>query len=150
MAQRAHDIASDSDRLAGVSGPTPSPDLRRLSLAHLLGTIARMTSELVTKEVSLAQEEAKANLKAELAMVKLLGFAAAGALLGINLLLVAVVLGLASVMPAWLAALTVGLVILVIAAVVGIIGWRRRVTRPLAITRKGVTEDLRWAKERLA
>ena len=35
-------------------------------------------------------------------------------------------------------------------AIVGYIGWQRRVTRPLAVTRKTVTEDLQWVKERLA
>ena len=83
-------------------------------------------------------------------MVKLLAVAAAGALTGLNLLLVAVVLALASVVPAWLAALGLGLVILVISAIAGALGWRRRVSQPLAITRKTVTEDLQWAKERLA
>jgi hypothetical protein len=53
-------------------------------------------------------------------------------------------------MPGWLAAVLVGGVILVISAIVGYIGWQRRVTRPLAVTRETVTEDMQWVKERLA
>jgi uncharacterized membrane protein YqjE len=125
-------------------------DRRLLSTRELLSRILHTGSELVSKEIALAHEEVKANLEAEIAMVKLLVIAGVGALMGLNLLLVAAVFGLARVMPGWLAALLLGGVILVISAIVAYIGWQRRVTRPLAVTRKTVTEDLQWVKERLA
>jgi Putative Actinobacterial Holin-X, holin superfamily III len=150
MAQGATHVATGNGQPPGASGPASDADRRRLSTTELVGAIFRMASELVSKEIHLAQEEAKANLKAELAVVKLFAMAAAGALIGLNLLLVAVVLALAAIVPAWLAALLLGLVILAISAIAGTIGWRRRVTQPLAVTRKTVTEDLQWAKERLA
>jgi hypothetical protein len=53
-------------------------------------------------------------------------------------------------MPGWLAALIVGGILLAIGAIVGYVSWTRRVTTPLALTRKTLKEDLRWAKERLA
>ena len=128
----------------------PAGDGRQLSTRELLSRILHTGSQLVSKEIDLAREEVKANLEAELAMVKLLGIAGAGGLVGLNLLLVAMVFALAHVMPGWLAALLLGGVIFVISAIVGYIGWQRRVTRPLAVTRKTVTEDLQWVKERLA
>ena len=50
----------------------------------------------------------------------------------------------------WLAALIVGGVLLVAAALLGYIGWKRMVTNPLALTRQTLKEDVRWVKERLA
>jgi len=83
-------------------------------------------------------------------MVKALGVALVGALLGLNVLLVAGVLALGAVMPAWAAALLVGGIILLGAAVVGYIGWTRRVTSPLPLTRQSLKEDMQWVKERVA
>jgi hypothetical protein len=83
-------------------------------------------------------------------MVKLLVIAGVIGLAGMNLLLVAAVFALACVMPGWLAAVLLGIVILVISTIVGYIGWQRRVTQPLAVTRKTATEDVQWVKERLA
>jgi uncharacterized membrane protein YqjE len=82
-------------------------------------------------------------------MAKRLAVAAVLALLGINLLLVAVVFALARVMPAWLAALGFGVLLLVVGGAIGLVAWRGRVSAPLAATRKHVKEDLEWAKERL-
>jgi uncharacterized protein YciW len=40
--------------------------------------------------------------------------------------------------------------LLLIAAIVAYVSWQRRVTAPLALTRKTLKEDVQWAKERLA
>jgi len=66
------------------------------------------------------------------------------------MLLMALVFGLATRMPGWLAALIVGGILLAIGAIVGYVSWTRRVTTPLALTRKTLKEALQWAKERLA
>jgi apolipoprotein N-acyltransferase len=125
-------------------------DGRLLSTRELLSLILHTASQLVSTEMALAREEGKANLDAAFATVKLLLVAGVIGLAGVNLLLVAAVFALAHVMPGWLAAVLVGGVILVISAIVGYIGWQRRVTQPLAVTRKTVTEDMQWVKERLA
>ena len=83
-------------------------------------------------------------------MVKLFGAAALLALLALNLLLMAAVLAMAAWLPAWVAALALGGLLLVVAAVLGAVAWSRRVQAPLDLTRKTVKEDLQWAKERLA
>ena len=79
-----------------------------------------------------------------------MGVAAIAALIGVNLILVAPILALALVIPGWLAALLVGGAILIAAAIVGYIGWRRHVKTPLSLTRQTLKEDMRWVKERLA
>ena len=125
-------------------------DGRLLSTRELVSRILQTGSRLVSKEIELAKAEVKADLAAELAMLKMLAAAAVGVLLGVNLLLVAVVFALAHWIPGWLAALGLGGIILVASAMVGYIGWQRRVTAPLAVTRKALTEDLQWVKERIA
>ncbi len=146
--ERISGTPADPERTA-----TPPPvrsDGRHLSTRELLSRILHTASQLVSTEMALAREEGKANLEAAFATVKLLVVAGVIGLAGVNLLLVAAVFALAHVIAAWLAAVLVGGVILVISAIVAYIGWQRRVTRPLAVTRKTVTEDLQWVKERLA
>ena len=123
---------------------------RELSNRALLGEITGKASLLVQKEIELAKTELRADLKAELGMVKAMGIAALAAILGLNLLLVAGVLALGLKIAAWLAALIVGGALLVTAAIVGYVGWRHMVTNPLALTRQTLKEDVRWVKERLA
>jgi hypothetical protein len=48
-----------------------------------------------------------------------------------------------------LAALALGVLLLAVGGAIGLVAWRRRVSAPLAVTRKNVKEDLEWAKERL-
>jgi cytochrome c biogenesis protein CcdA len=78
-----------------------------------------------------------------LALTLVVGIAA------INMLLLAVVFALARVMSDWLAALAVAGGLIIIAGLVASISWQRRVTTPLALTRKTLREDVQWAKERL-
>jgi uncharacterized membrane protein HdeD (DUF308 family) len=78
-----------------------------------------------------------------------LGIAGVLLLLGVNVLLVAGVLALALVIPAWVAGLTVSGALLAVGGIIAMTSWRRRVSVPLERTRQTVTEDLHWAKERL-
>jgi hypothetical protein len=157
----SHGVSGARAHEARISGTPANPartatpprvrsDGRLLSTRELLSLILHTASQLVSTEMALAREEGKANLDAAFATVKLLLVAGVIGLAGVNLLLVAAVFALAHVMPGWLAAVLVGGVILVISAIVGYIGWQRRVTQPLAVTRKTVTEDMQWVKERLA
>lgn len=123
---------------------------RELSNRELIREITGKVSLLAHKELELIKAEIRADLKAELTMIKALTVAVIAALIGVNLLFVAPVLALALVIPGWLAALVVGGLILIIAATVGYIGWRRAVTRPLPLTRQTLKEDMQWVKDRLA
>ena len=123
---------------------------RSLSLRELLGEITGKVTLLARKEVELARTELKADLASEVAAGKGLLVAALVGILGINMLLVAAVFALAAYMPAWLAAVLIGIVLVVIAGILGYVSWSRRVTSPLSATRKTLKEDAQWAKERLA
>jgi len=123
---------------------------RALSTRELIVEITEKVTLLARKEVELAKTEIKADLEAELSTAKGLGVAALGVVLGLNMLLVALVLALATYIPAWLAALLLGGALLLIGGIVGYVSWTRRVTKPLAVTRKTLKEDVQWAKERLA
>jgi uncharacterized membrane protein YqjE len=120
---------------------------------ELVARLVRHSKLLVQAEVKLAKAELLEDVKREVHMVEGLGVAAICALVTVNLLLVALVLGLSLdtfVMPGWAAALTVAAVVLVIGTVAGLIGWAMRVKEPLAKTRKTLKEDVQWAKERMA
>jgi hypothetical protein len=125
-------------------------EARSLSTRELVSRLVKAGSLLVAKEVELARAEIKADLQAELGVLKLMVAAAVAAVLGMNLLLVSAVFALTHWMPGWLAALALAGVILAIAIGLGLIGWARHVSSPLAVTRKTVKEDMQWAKERLA
>lgn len=95
------------------------------SLFGLVGDVPKLVKNLVKGEIDL--------LKAELiGKAKIIGLAA-GLLIGalvvllyaIGVLLTAAVMGLAVVMPAWLAALIVAVVMLIVAAILGLVGWKR-------------------------
>ena len=123
---------------------------RTLSTRHLIGEITDKAALLARKEIELAKTEIKADLQSELAMAKGLGIAALAGLFGLNLLLVAAVLGLAPYVTPWLGALVLGGMLVLVGAIVGYISWMRRVSNPLALTRKSLKEDVQWAKEQLA
>jgi hypothetical protein len=126
--------------------------LRTLSARQLVMELARQASLLAKKEIALAKSEAKEDLKTEVRTATGLGVAGVCALCTLNLLLVAVVLGLmqAEVMSGWLAALVVAAVVLAIGTIAGLVGWKKRVRQPLDTTRRSVEENVRWAKERMA
>ena len=100
--------------------------------------------------MALAREELKSDVSAELSSVKLFGGALAAGLMGLTVLLVAGIFVLAWWMAPWAAALTVAGLLIAAGVTLGLLGWARLVRSPLAITRKTVTEDLQWVKERLA
>jgi uncharacterized membrane protein YqjE len=137
--------------MASVTTHAPiDPPTRSLSTRELLTQLLETVSQLVGKEVELARAELKADVRAELDMIKLLVAAGVVAVLAVNMLLVTAVLALAAWIPGWQAALGVAVLLLLIGALLAVVGWSRRVSAPLAVTRKTVKEDMQWAKERLA
>jgi hypothetical protein len=126
------------------------PETQSLSTRQLLTRLLETVSLLVTKEVELARAEIRADVKAELSMVAMLIAAGVVAVFAVNMLLVSAVFALTVWMPGWLAALAIAGLLLAIGGVLALVGWQRRVSAPLAVTRKTVKEDVQWAKERLA
>jgi hypothetical protein len=137
--------------MASTTFQTPvDRDTQSLSTRQLLTRLLETVSLLVTKEVELAQAEIRANIKAELSMVALLIAAGVVAVFAVNMLLVSAVFALTVWIPSWLAALALAGLLLAVGAVLALVGWQRRVSAPMAVTRKLVKEEVQWAKERLA
>jgi len=124
-------------------------DAASLSTKELLGRIMEEGTALVRKEMELARTELTADLKTEVRSAKVLGAGAVLGLCGLNLTLVTLVLALTVVMPGWAAGLIVTGVVLSVASIIGLVGWKRRVRRPMARTRKHLKEDVQWMKERV-
>ncbi|HKZ08819.1 MAG TPA: phage holin family protein [Methylomirabilota bacterium] len=125
-------------------------DARALSTPQLIARIAETGSLLVEKEMALAREELKSDVKTGLGGAGLLAGALGAGLLAVVCLVLAAVFVLAWWMPGWLAALLVAGVLLAAGAALGAMGWGRVKRVPLPLTRKTVTEELQWVKERLA
>ncbi len=110
------------------AGPTPGATTsvapRKKSLFALIADLPTLVTDLVQRELELVKAELVAKLKA-------LGIGAgliAGALvvlLGmVGVLLTAAILALSEIMPGWLAALLVAAVLLIVALILGLIGYR--------------------------
>lgn len=121
---------------------TDTRDRKPRSLFGLVGDVPKLVKELVTGELNL--------LKAEmLTKAKIFGLAA-GLLVGalvivlyaIGVLLTAAVMGLATVMPAWLAAIVIAVVMLIIAGILGLLGWKR-LKKGLPITPKRTIDSVK-------
>jgi uncharacterized membrane protein YqjE len=139
--QRYEDRASTS----GLDGKNGGPSTRAL-----VGDIGGRLLHLVQSEVELARAELASDMRSGRRLIVGLGVAAAAAIVGLTLLLVAVVLALAPLMPGWLAALLVGALALAVGATAGAIGWKQRPRAPLARTRKSLKEDWEWLKDQVA
>src|ERR1700731_3205773 len=102
---------SGREAVAGqAEEPMRRDDERTWSTRVLLGEIGRQLVRLAEEEVDLARAELASDARAAGRTVIALGVAVVAALIGVTLLLVALVLALAQVMPGWLAALIVGAV----------------------------------------
>ena len=100
-----------------------APAPRKRSLVELVTSIPTLVSDLVTREIELLKAEMLAKVKAlgigagllAVALVVLLGM--------LGVLLTAAILALSQVMPGWLAALLVAAALLIIAVILGLIGY---------------------------
>jgi hypothetical protein len=118
---------------------------------NLVKQAVQTGTELVRKEIELARAEVKDDIRREISAAKGLVVAAMCALTGLNLTLIAVALALAAAgLPEWAAALIVAAVVLAAGAVAGLVGWRRRVQKPLERTQRILKEDVQWTRELLA
>jgi putative superfamily III holin-X len=121
-----------------------------LSNRELIGHVIDSATQLAKKEIELAKSELRSDIKSELAMAKGLGVAGLCALWAVGLMLVACAMALGTAIPEWAAALIVAGVVLAVGTVAGLIGWGKRVKKPMEATRRTLKEDALWAKERLA
>jgi Putative Actinobacterial Holin-X, holin superfamily III len=101
---------------------TPPPAPENAGTADLLSRLPDQVTTLVRDEVRLAQAEVTAKAKRLGVGAGLFGGAGLVAVLGLNALVTAAVLGLASVIPGWLAGILIAVVLFAIAAVLALIG----------------------------
>ncbi len=136
----------------GVSGEGPyrgGDDLREPPLSELMKQLAEGTTTLVRQEIELAKAELADKGRIAGQGAGGLGVAAVIALLAGGALTACLILALASVMPAWLAALIVGVVYAIVAAVIGRRGKARLEQAKPPVpeqTVETVKEDVEWAK----
>lgn len=102
-------------------------------VGELVGQLSEQVSRLVRDELQLAQAELKTKGKAAGVAAGLLGGAGLVAAYGLGVLIAAAVLGLATVLDAWLAALIIGVVVLAVAGIAALLGKNQvaRATPPL-------------------
>jgi protein-S-isoprenylcysteine O-methyltransferase Ste14 len=97
---------------------------RKRSLLGLLSDVPLLVRQLVAGEIELLKQEMIRKLKALGAGAALIA-AAVIVLLGmLGVLLTAAIFALSLVMPGWLAALLVAVVLLIVAVILGLIGYR--------------------------
>jgi uncharacterized membrane protein YqjE len=126
------------------------PDTTRTSPAdatvgQLVSSASTQLSDLVRSEMALARAELRESVKHAGLGAGLFGTAGLVALYGVGALVAAAVLGLATVLDAWLAALVVGLVLFVVAGVAALVGKREasRTAPPLERSVDSVRTDVR-------
>ena len=105
-----------------AAGPQPKP--RKRSLVELLTTLPEQVQELVQREIELVKTELVEKLKALGTGAGLLLGAVITLLFFIGVLLTLAIIGLSYVMPDWAAALVVAGVLLVVAVILGLVGYR--------------------------
>jgi hypothetical protein len=128
----------------------PRPKTER-SITTLLSDLASETILLIRQELALLKAELHEKFSRVGQGMTALGAAALIAYSGWLVLLAAAVLGLATVLPAWLAALIVALVVLAIGGALVFIGKSRFDADSLMPQRslRSLREDEAWLRERL-
>ncbi|MGY1747344.1 phage holin family protein [Blastococcus sp. SYSU D00695] len=107
----------------GASRATPPPPAPQdASTGELISRLTEQISTLVRDEARLAQAEVTQKAKRLGVGAGLFGGAGLVAFFGVAVLVSAAVLGLAEVLPAWLAALVVAVVLLAVAGVLALLG----------------------------
>ncbi|MGY2084445.1 phage holin family protein [Blastococcus sp. SYSU DS0539] len=110
------------DATAGATRAAASPLPENASTGQLIGQLTDQISRLVRDEARLAQAEVTQKAKKLGVGAGLFGGAGLVAFFGVAALITAAILALALVLPAWLAALIVGVVLLAVAGVLALVG----------------------------
>jgi Putative Actinobacterial Holin-X, holin superfamily III len=127
-----------TERIAGPIAGSRTPedahtDLSSASTAELVRRLSTQLSELVRSELELARTELVAKGRRAGTGAGLAGTGGVVALYGVAALIAAAIAGLATVMPLWLAALGIGVLLLLVAGLFAAVGRDRlrRATPPV-------------------
>src|SRR5262249_13042181 len=136
--------------MGDASVPRAGEDLQRAEVeptAELVREALDETRELVRLEVALAREELTAEISRAKAAIAFLASAGALVVSGVTLMLAAIALAFTK---AWLVALVLGAILVVLAAAIGLGGWKSIPRKLLGETRERIESDLKQLKERIA
>jgi hypothetical protein len=139
-----------SPRAGATRAATPPSDPAQASTTELIEQLTDQLTRLVRDEVRLAQAEVTQKAKRLGIGAGLFGGAGVVALLGLGALVTAAILGLAHVLPGWLAAIIVAVVLLAVAGVLALIGRKDvdKATPPLPTEAiAGVQADIATVKQ---
>lgn len=128
----------------------PPPDPTNASTGQLIGELTEQITTLVRSEVRLAQAEVTQKAKRLGVGAGLFGGAGLVAILGLNALITAVILALAQVLPGWLGAIVVAVVLFAVAGVLALLGKKDvdQATPPLPMqTIASVQADVETVKQ---
>ena len=131
----------------GDNGVVRAAEVSRLSTPELVARIAQDAQDLVKAEIQLAKSELRNTVQGVGAVAKRMAVAAVLALGAYFTLLAAAVAGLSLVLETWAAALIVGGVLLLSAALLAVLGAKAAPKDPLERTRRSIQEDLKLAKD---
>jgi membrane protein len=151
-ASSGHDRDTTRGTSNGTGVPADRADLRSASTSELVERLSMQVSQLVKGELALARSELQAKGKRLGTGAGLAGGAGVVAVGGLLALLTAVIAAVALVLPVWVTALIVGLVLLIVASMLGLLGKKQiqRGTPPVpeqAI--HGVQQDVQAVRGRL-
>jgi MFS family permease len=142
-----------SQRAASASGAPlvggRHDDLSTASTGELVQRLSTQLSELIRRELDLARAELSAKGKRAGTGAGLAGAGGVVALYGVGALIAAAIAGLAAVVPVWLSALIIGVVLLLVAGVLAIAGrgQLRQATPPVPEKAvQGVQDDVATVK----
>jgi hypothetical protein len=128
----------------GIGGPA-----RKRSLFSLIGSLPGLIAELIRSELEQLKSELVRKLKHAGIGVGFLVVASVFAFFATGVLVAAAILGIAVALPPWLAALIVGVALLLVAALIGFLGVRQlqRGTPPVPTeTMRSIQRDVNVIK----
>lgn len=137
-------VGNDGSASTGTRAYDTADGSDPATTAALIGRLGEQVSSLLRDEVALAKVEVTETAKRAGIGAGLFGTAGVMAHYGGGVLLAAIVLALALVLPAWLAALIVAVVLFAIAAVAALMGKKKvaTATAPLDTSTRNVQADV--------
>ena len=136
---------STSDRTPRAESPSSGPlgaGPEQESTGELVSRVTREISDLVRSEMRLAQLEMSQKAKNVGFGAGLFGAAGLVALYGVGALVATAILALALVLSAWLAALVVGVALLIVAGILGPVG-KKRVSTATPVVPERTVDNLK-------
>ncbi len=127
------------------SDPAPA----EASTGQLISQLSTQMSRLVRDELQLARAELQQSAKNAGTSAGLFGGAGVVALYGVGALIACVILALALVVPAWLSALIVTVVLFALAGILALVGRKKaaQVAPPVEHTVDSIKQDVETIKE---